>query len=92
LHLHQAVPPQGRFAVGVVGQKVRVSRLEQGDVPEPFIVDLPVLVRIEFAKSSQADRAALVPGLRREGTRVNFQAEEMLSAYNTFRAAVELAG
>ena len=49
-------------------------------------------MRIEFAKSSQADHAALMPGLRREGTRVSFQAEEMLSAYNTFRAAVELAG
>ena len=49
-------------------------------------------MRIEFAKSSQAERAALMPGLRREGTRVSFQAEEMLSAYNTFRAAVELAG
>ena len=53
---------------------------------------LPVQLRIEFAKSSQADHAALVPGLRREGTRVSFQAEEMLSAYHTFRAAVELAG
>ena len=53
---------------------------------------LSVQVRIEFAKSSQADHAALVPGLRREGTRVSFQAEEMLSAYHTFRAAVELAG
>ena len=68
-----------------------VSRLEQGDAPEPFIVDLPVQVRIEFAKSSQADRAVLMPGLRREGTRVSFQAEEMLSAYSTFRAAVGLA-
>ena len=53
---------------------------------------LPVQVRIEFAKSSQADHAALMPGLRREGMRVNFQAEKMLSAYNTFRAAVGLAG
>ena len=55
-------------------------------------MDLPVQVRIEFAKSSQADHAALIAGLRREGTRVSFQAEEMLSAYNTFRAAVGLAG
>ena len=90
--LHQAVPPQGRFAVGIVAQDVRASRLEQGDAPEPFIVDLPVQVRIEFAKSSQADCAALIAGLRREGTRVRFPAEEMLSAYHTFRAAVELAG
>ena len=51
-----------------------------------------IKVRIEFAKSSQADHAALMPGLRREGMRVSFQAEEMLSAYSTFRAAVELAG
>ncbi|MBI3175914.1 MAG: hypothetical protein HYZ25_19510 [Chloroflexi bacterium] len=33
----------------------------------------------------------LMPGLRREGTRISFQVEEMLSAYHTFRAAVELA-
>jgi D-amino peptidase len=69
-----------------------VMRLEQGDTPDPFIVDLPVQVRIEFTTSGMADRAALVPGLRRDGTRVSFQAAEMLSAYNTFRAAVNLAG
>jgi len=43
-----------------------------------------------YLSPSQADHAALMPGLRREGTRVSFQAEEMLSAYNTFRAVVEL--
>ena len=68
------------------GLGMRYCELQQNETPEPCIV------RIEFAKSSQADHAALVPGLRREGMRVSFQAEEMLSAYNTFRAAVELAG
>ena len=51
-----------------------------------------IKVRIEFAKSSQADHAALIPDTRCEGTRVSFQAEEMLSAYNTFRAVAELTG
>jgi D-amino peptidase len=69
-----------------------VVRLEQGDTPEPFIVDLPVQVRVEFVTSEMAERAALLPGLRRDGTRISYQAEEMLTAYNTFRAAAHLAG
>lgn len=69
-----------------------VSRLELGDTPDPFIVDLPAQMRIEFVTSDMAERAALVPGLRRDGTRVSYQAGEMLSAYATFRAAVDLAG
>ncbi|MBI5296659.1 MAG: M55 family metallopeptidase [Chloroflexi bacterium] len=69
-----------------------VSRLELGDIPDPFIVDLPAQMRIEFVASDMAERAALIPGLRRDGTRVSYQAEEMLSAYATFRAAVDLAG
>lgn len=69
-----------------------VSRLGQGDVPEPFVVDLPVQVRIELASSDMGDGAALVPGLRRDGTRITFRAGDMLEAYNTFRAAIQLAG
>ena len=69
-----------------------VSRLEQGDSPEPFVVDVPVQIRIDFTTSDQAERAALIPGTRRDGTRLTFKADEMLTAYNTFRAAVGLAG
>jgi len=43
------------------------------------------------SQGRQGDTWTKRPYLRREGTRVSFQAEEMLSAYHTFRAAVELA-
>ncbi len=69
-----------------------VSRLEQGEPPDPFVVDTPVQLRIEFFKSEQAERACLIPGARRDGTRVSFNAAEMLTTYNLFRAAVDLAG
>lgn len=68
-----------------------VGRLTEGDVPDPFVLDSPIRVTVEFFTSDMADRAALIPSTQREGTRVSFLAQEMTSAYRGFRAMVSLA-
>ena len=68
-----------------------VGRLAEGDVPDPFVIDSPVRVTVEFFTSDMADRAALIPSTQREGTRVSLAAQEMPSAYRGFRAMVSLA-
>ena len=68
-----------------------VGRLTEGDMPNPFELDAPVRVTVEFFTSDMADRAMRIPFTEREGTRVSFTAQEMASAYNGFRAMVMLA-
>jgi len=68
-----------------------VERLAEGDVPDPFVLDTPVRVTVEFFTSDMADRAARIPFTQRDGTRVSFSAQEMALAYNGFRALVSLA-
>lgn len=68
-----------------------VERLMDGDVPDPFILDTPIVVTVEFFTSDMADKASKIPFTRREGTRVSFSAEEMASAYSGFRSMVMLA-
>ena len=68
-----------------------VERLTQGNVPEPFILDTPITVTVEFFTSDMADRATRIPSTKRAGTRVSLTVQEMASAYNGFRAMVMLA-
>ena len=68
-----------------------VGRLAEGELSDPFVLDTPVRVAIEFFTSDMADRATRIPFTQREGTRVSFTAQEMASAYNGFRAMVMLA-
>lgn len=68
-----------------------VNRLAEGDVPDPFVLDTPVRVTVEFFTSDLADKATRIPFTQRDGTRVSFTAQEMASAYNGFRAMVMLA-
>jgi D-amino peptidase len=68
-----------------------VERLSEGDVIDPFILDTPIRVTVEFFSSDMADRACKVPHTQREGTRVSFTAKEMETAYTAFRSMVMLA-
>jgi D-amino peptidase len=67
------------------------ARLAEGESPDPFVLDVPVRVTVEFFTSDMADRATRIPFTLREGTRVSFSAQEMIAAYNGFRALVMLA-
>ena len=92
----------GRFAAECLSPEVTremicvsaeraVERLAQGDVPEPFVLDTPITVTVEFFTSDMADRATRIPTTQRDGRRVSLIAQEMSSAYNGFRAMVMLA-
>jgi D-amino peptidase len=83
-------PEITRDLICVTAQRA-VERLTGGDVPDPFVIDMPVTVTVEFSASDMADRASLVPFTKRQGTRVSFSAEEMVAAYKAFRAMVTLA-
>jgi len=49
-------------------------------------------VTVELVHSEMADRAAILPGVRRlEGKRIELAADDVPTAYRAFRAAVTLA-
>lgn len=87
----ECLPPA--VAQGVIAEAASraVGRLLEGDAPDPFVLDTPLRVTVEFFTSDMADRASRIPFTRRDGTRVSLEAEEMASAYNGFRAMVMLA-
>ena len=68
-----------------------VTRLADGDVPDPFVLDAPVRVAVEFFTSDMADRASKIPFSERDETRVSLSLPEMASAYSGFRSMVMLA-
>ena len=92
----------GRFAAQCLAPEVTqemiymsaaraVTRLADGDAPDPFVVDAPIRVTVEFFTSDMADRASLVPGSIREATRLSVTGHDMVAIYRGFRAMVTLA-
>src|SRR5512144_2888614 len=65
-----------------------VQRLAEGNVPEPFVLEKPITVTVEFFTSDMADRAMRIPFTQRMDRRVSLTMQEMEAAYNGFRAMV----
>jgi D-amino peptidase len=91
----------GRFAAECLAPEVAqelihaaaqhaVERLATGDIPEPFVLEPPLRVTVEFFSSDMADRAATIPFTERGGTHVSFPAPDMIAAYSAFRSMVAL--
>ena len=75
------------------GARRAVERVKAGKGPGPYLPSLPIQVTLEFHQSNMVDAAMLVPGaVRLDGRRMRFEAANMIQAYQTFRAAVTLAG
>jgi D-amino peptidase len=81
----------GRFAAECLAPQVTqemiclsaqraVKRLSEGDAPDPFVLDTPITVTVEFFSSDMADRATRIPFTKRDGTRVSLTLQEMASA------------
>jgi D-amino peptidase len=69
-----------------------VRRFREGQAPQPLRLSQPITGIIEWVHSEMADRAMLIPGVRRlEGKRTEYTADDVLAAYRAFRAAVTLA-
>jgi D-amino peptidase len=92
----------GRFAAELLAPQVSqelifdaacraLERLAEGDSTEPFVLEPPVRVTVEFFTSVMADKASMIPYTRRDATRVTFTAQQMDDAYRGFRSMVGLA-
>jgi len=68
-----------------------VARLAKRKSPEPFILEEPVLLAVEFFNSAMADHAMRMPQAERDGTCISLSLPDTLTAYNAFRALVALA-
>ena len=68
-----------------------VQRLAEGNIPDPFVLDTPITVTVEFFSSEMAERASLIPFTKRAGTRISFTTQEMETVYKGFCAMVTLA-
>ena len=92
----------GRFAAECLSPKIAqemiqkaaaraVVGLSKRKAPLPLVLDEPILVVVEFFTSDMADRAMRLPEAERDDTCISLPSEDMLEAYNLFRAAVSLA-
>ena len=69
-----------------------IRQVKAGQIPEPFYLQPPISVTVEFAQSIMSDRAAVMPGASRIGDRkVECFADDMVIAYRAFRSLVALA-
>ncbi|HLF75701.1 MAG TPA: M55 family metallopeptidase [Anaerolineales bacterium] len=87
----ECLAPQASQDLIFTGAARAVGRLAGGDVPDPFLLDSPVRVTVEFFSSDMADRATRIPFTQRQGTRVLLSEQSMAAAYNGFQAMVMLA-
>jgi D-amino peptidase len=72
--------------------KRAVWRLKDKTAPQPFVIQTPVRVEVEFRQPESADRAVRLPGAKRlDGLKIEFTLPDMLTAHASFRAAVKQA-
>ncbi|RIK29751.1 MAG: hypothetical protein DCC56_12025 [Anaerolineae bacterium] len=87
----ECLPPQVTQELIFNAAARAVTRLTDGDSPDPFVLDSPIRATVEFFTSDMADRAALMPASSREETRVSLTGQTMDVVYRGFRALVTLA-
>ncbi|MCP4520077.1 MAG: M55 family metallopeptidase, partial [Delftia sp.] len=68
-----------------------VKRFKVGQAAKPLRLSPPITLAVELSSSDMADQAMLLPGSRREGRRVEYTADDMLTAYRAIRAIISLA-
>ena len=88
----ECLPPQ-RTQVLIQEAAFRaVMHLKAGQAPQPLKLSSPITLVLELNQSEMADRAMTLPGTRRlEDRRVEYQAADILTIYNAFRALLALA-
>ncbi len=59
---------------------------------QPFIVEPPITLAVDFTSSAHLDMAELIPGSRRSGGRhIEYTHDDLLTAYKVWRAMLKLA-
>ncbi len=75
------------------GARLAVQAFQNGKGSEVFKVKQPVQAKIELKSTELADRAQIVPGVQRISAKdIVFVAEDMPTAFQTFKTVVALAG
>jgi len=68
-----------------------VTRLRSGQAPKPLRLAAPITLTVDLVQSEMADKAAWMPGTSRQGRRVEYTAQDMLTVYAAFRTILALA-
>jgi D-amino peptidase len=87
----ECLPPEAAQQKIYEAAKRAVQRFKTGQAAKPLRLSPPITLAVELSTSNMADQAALLPGSRREGRRVEFTADDMLTAYRAMRAIISLA-
>ncbi len=88
----ECLPPEVAQQTIYDAARRAVDRLQAGQAPQPLRITAPVTVTIDLVHSEMADRAAILPWVRRlEGKQIEMTADDVPTAYRAFRAAVTLA-
>ena len=85
------LPPAVTLPLIEAADRQAVERLSRKDAPAPYAPNPPIHLVVELQSSDMADRAALLPGVTRDGLRLAFTAHEMPQAQAIFRSLVQLA-
>ncbi len=67
-----------------------VTRYKNKDHPKPFILGRPIHLTIQFVSSDMADRAMLMPGIKRDGLKISFTARDMPEVYSAFQGLAQM--
>jgi D-aminopeptidase len=87
----ELLPPAVTQELIHAGAQRAIRRLIEGQAPAPLRLQPPITLAIDFVHSEMADKAALLPGARRAGPRVEYTAGDMPTLYAAFRTALALA-
>ena len=69
----ECLPPPVTQELIYAAAKRAVERLSEDDVPDPFVLDTPIRVTVEFFSSDMADRAAILPFTERGHLRLLYR-------------------
>jgi len=87
----ECLPPSVSQEKIQAGAEKAIRNLIVGLAPKPLVVPPPITLAIDFTNSDMADRAALLPGSHREGRRLEYTTQDMLTIFTAFRSALALA-
>jgi D-aminopeptidase len=88
----ECLPPEVAQQGIETAARAAVRRLADGNAPVPLRFEAPIIALLQFTHSDMADRAAILPGIRRVDARqIEICADNAVDAYRAFRVAVSLA-
>ena len=68
-----------------------VASQDAGGSLRPLRLEAPISLAVDFLKSEMADGAALMPGSHRNGRRIEYTADDILTVFHAFCAILALA-